>query len=213
MGTCSAKATIRATRRPRRLRTSRMDSRRTSPQPTTRAAPRAEAIASAARRLGEQVEEPALIPPPGISGRTGPKRRATPMRRTASTGAVRLANRAPSSEYQGGSKGGAEPPLVSVRVIHGVCWLSHSRVAQASPAEPPKTPLRAPPGTTPIEASRASSPASSSPASRTRGQPADPSLPVTPPHSAARPDCHPTPTPRRPEIVDPRPSVARRFPE
>ena len=161
MGTCSAKATIRATRRPRRLRTSRMDSRRTSPQPTTRAAPRAEAIASAARRLGEQVEEPALIPPPGISGRTGPKRRATPMRRTASTGAVRLANRAPSSEYQGGSKGGAEPPLVSVRVIHGVCWLSHSRVAQASPAEPPKTPLRAPPGTTPIEASRASSPASS----------------------------------------------------
>ena len=79
-----------------------------------------------------------------------------------------------------GQRGGApRQPLPGTREAwpQGVGWLSHLRVAQASPADAPATPVRAPPGTTPAEPSRASSSASRSSASRTGRATGDPSTP------------------------------------
>ena len=109
-----------------------------------------------------------------------------------------------------GDRRGAQRPLASRNVKRCVCRLSHLTVAQVSPAEPPKTPLRAPPGTTPTEPSRASSSASRSRASRSERATGDPSALA---RSAARPrSALPIPLGhRRSSILDE--PTARRFPE
>ena len=78
------------------------------------------------------------------------------------------ANRAPSSEQKGGSKGGAEHPLVSLRVIHGVCWLAcRPKSASSQPGDGPKGPPERRPKTLVAGPSRASPSTSRSSSSRT----------------------------------------------
>ena len=89
----------------------------------------------------------------------------------------------PERGFTLGVRGGAaprQPPQGTHGVWpQGVSWLSHLRVAQASPAEPPNTPLGAAPGTAENGPSRAGSSASRSPASQTARATGDLSLRAT----------------------------------
>ena len=82
---------------------------------------------------------------------------------------------------QTGGQGGQSLPLPVRSVQHCVCWLacllaclSTITVVQASPAEPPKTPLRATARNSAHGPSRATAPASWPPASRTVRAAGDP---------------------------------------
>ena len=98
---------------------------------------------------------------------------------TTASGAIEFRRRSRRAVAVGGQRGHSPPPA-SAGDSRSVATRSklacHLTVGQASPAEPPQTPLRSPSGTALTRPSRASSPALATPASKTRGQPADPSL-------------------------------------
>jgi len=117
-------------------------------------------------------------------------------------GSSRAARRSSGGPKPWGSEG-AQPPGQPPQGTHGVwpqgvSWLDALSPRQASPGGASETPLRASPRTAWTGPSRASSSVSRSPTSR-------PTM-ATAAHSAERCGSTLPRTPRRPEIVDPRPS-------
>ena len=100
----------------------------------------------------------------------------------------------PERSFSGGIEGGRSHPRQSVRVQHGVGWLTDLKSVSQPSAEPPKPPPGSPPGTASAGPSPASSPAPWPPASK---------RPSAVPRRSCRPvGFRPTRTPRGPEIVD-----------